>query len=186
MKRNTILGIVSNEKFLIFLFYLFMTVCGFAAGTRIWSSGSISYNFNISFLRLDSFSNLFRVLFLPPIAVFVIAILMALFAGGWLFMPAVMYFVGAVGGYAGCCLFSDKVCIQSIEVLLAAFASYFCCFAVLAYTCVYSHALSRNLSCGDCRTAYGNYAKGVAASLVVIFITALVFSAVIYCLLLIG
>lgn len=178
MKRHTLSERFFTGDYLIFFFYLFMMVCGFAAGTKIWSSNDSIIRFSCDNLYTHVFSDILTMIALPPLAVLALSSVLALFAGGWILLPLVIYTIGAGAGYAGCIFFSEG----HVSVLTAFAAAYFCCFAVIIYACVYSHTLSRVLSCGgNCRTAYKKHAKGIVVSIVLIIITAFVFSTAIYC-----
>lgn len=181
MKGQKLISIVSEHSLSLFMFYLFMVVCGFVAGTKVWSSNYISFDFDFSLLCSENLSIVFKALFMPPVAVLLLVLILAFFAGGWLFMPAVMYSVGIFGGYAGCCLFAGDAGINT-DIIPAVSALYICSFAVFAYFCVYSHSLSRKLSHGDCRSAYLNHLKSAAVSFVIIIAV----SAVIFCYIIFG
>lgn len=178
--------ILSNRiftgKYLVFLFYLFMLVCGFVAGTRIWPQ-SISFNLSFQEVLTHKITDIMAILVLPPTVIMVIICIMALFAGGWLLLPVIVYSAGVVSGYIGCAIFSDAILHSNIGILLSFAFSYFCSLAVISYACVYSHNLSRVLSCGgNCRSAYKGHAKSTVISFFLIVITSFIFSVLIYCL----
>ncbi len=163
---------------LLFIFYLFMLTCGFIAGTRIWSVQSVPFSVALPALAEADFSQLFASIAIPSGAMLAALLIMALFAGGWIIAPALVYLGGAVYGCFCCVLFDNS----GFDLLPAAWlASYLCCAAILIYMCVFAHQLSRRLSSGGgCAEAYRQCLKRAIVTSVLLAAVAGSFSGVIY------
>ena len=174
-------GSVLTGDTLLFAFYLFMLLCGFVAGTMIWSKLDIPFAPLEMLPESASFAQMFLCIAIPAAGSFAVFLVLALFAGGWMIFPAVVYILGTAFGCFCCVLFSEQTGEKSVVFRITLSAAYLCCAAVLMYFCVFTHQLSRELSGGGtgCFPAYRRCLCGAAFSAALIAAISGIFSGVI-------
>ena len=181
MKVKNAVGLIRSEDAQLFIFYLFMMLCGFVAGTMIWTKLDIPFNAADMLPKSAALFQIALCIALPAAGAFAVFLLLALFAGGWMVFPAAVYILGSVFGYFSCVLFSEQSDIKTAVSYITLAAAYLCCAAVLMYFCVFTHQLSRELSGGgeSCISAYRRCLRSAVFSAVLIAVISGVFSGII-------
>ena len=164
---------------LTFLLYVFMVVCGFVFGTRIWVQRLADIDI-LAWNELNDISSVLFALVAPGAVVLVLIFIFGLFAAGWFLLPVFMYLVGAAYGVFNCAIFWSAFTDGGLLTIIIFSLCYLCTIVAACYMCVFAHGLSRSLSgcCGGC--AYIDFGKNTLCAAVVIFIADIVFAGVLY------
>jgi len=134
-----------SHEFLVFVFFVFVTLTGFVAGTRIWEIVDSDLSFGKYFICSNP-ADLLITIITPACISVLLLFLLSLFVFGWILLPFIMYSLGFAGGYVICSVFFLPVNFTNFSVYFIFSSCLVCTLVAICYFCVFSHKLSRQLS----------------------------------------
>lgn len=162
------------------VFYLFIILCGFVAGTRIWVTVDIP-TVRIEEYLPGAFADTFILFFAPAAIAISAVVLLSLFVAGWLLMPVLSYIIGSAAGIAFCAIFGNEFEISGFLVSFTFSACFTCMIAVVAFILSHAHRFSRYISySGASQAAYARFFVNVFIAVILMLLLAAAFAGIIH------
>ena len=180
MKIRSVSELGFSNEFRLMIFYLFMLMCGFAAGTRVWITAELPAISLQQYIPIE-FHNIFFVLYVPAAVITLLMLFFSLFAVGWIFLPAINYLLGGAAGVLICSFFSVPVTFTNFSVLFTVSACLICTLAVVCFISLHSHKLSRQLAnFNGSKCVYTYFCRNLIAASMIILLSDVIFAGIIY------
>jgi len=180
MKTISAFAFFKDSNYTLLAFFLFMSLCGFITGTRIWVCTDFS-SCNFCTVTAHDFYSMLLYIILPSALVFLLMLFLSFFAIWWLIQPLFVYLLSSVGGLVVCSLFSVPVSSVSLLTILSLSLCFICTLFIICLFSVFSYTLSRQLYNAEITNgAYIYFCKNSISILFVLLLSDTLFALLIF------